>query len=151
MTGKSTNPAAAEIPRSVRDPRSLGKRCRIPASSGIATRPASTVRIEATTSGGRSSSASRVTIGVPPQSTITPIATATGISAARDGEGDGAGKPLELEAKVVAVEQHESGRAEDRADDPEAHHDLGLRPRLHLEVVVDRRHQEHAFPGALEA
>ena len=63
-----------------------GSRCRIPASSGIATRPASTVRIDATTSGGRSSSASRVTIGVPPQSTITPIATATGISAARDGE-----------------------------------------------------------------
>src|SRR6476646_11714550 len=149
MTGKRTKPAAAEIPSSGLDPRSLGSRCRIPASSGIATRPASTVRIEAITSGGRSSSASRVTIGVPPQSTITPIATATGISAVRDGEDDTIGKPLELEAEVVAVEEHESRRAEDRADDPEADHDLRLRPRLHLEVVVDRRHQEHAFPGAL--
>src|SRR5262245_28144004 len=55
------------------------------------------------------------------------------------------------ETEKVAVEQRESRGAEDRADDPEANHDLRLGPRLHLEVVVDRRDEEHALPRSLEA
>src|SRR5688572_6246576 len=57
----------------------------------------------------------------------------------------------ESELEEVAVEEREAGRAEDRADDPEPHHDLRLRPRLHLEVVVDRHDQEHAPARSLEA
>ena len=40
------------------------------------------------------------------------------------------------EGQVVLVEEREAGGAEDRRDDPEAHHDLRLRPRLHLEVML---------------
>ena len=46
--------------------------------------------------------------------------------------------------RVVLVEEREAGGAEDAGDDPEAHHDLRLRPGLHLEVVVQRGHQEDA-------
>src|SRR5581483_9852896 len=54
------------------------------------------------------------------------------------------------EAEVVAVVDREAAGAEDGGEDPEADHDLRLRPRLHLEVVVDRRHQEHPPPEVLE-
>src|SRR5262249_23715768 len=54
------------------------------------------------------------------------------------------------EVEVVAVEECEADRAEDPRDDPEADHDLRLGPRLHLEVVVDRRHQENASAEVLE-
>src|SRR3954454_23149333 len=46
--------------------------------------------------------------------------------------------------------EHEADRRADRRDDPEAQDDLGLRPGHQLEVVVDRRHQEHAPAEALE-
>src|SRR5438132_3137354 len=54
------------------------------------------------------------------------------------------------EVREVAVEEREADGAQDRRHDPEAHHDLGLGPSLHLEVVMDRRHQEDASPEVLE-
>src|SRR6266705_5825259 len=54
------------------------------------------------------------------------------------------------EVEVVAVEECEAGRAEDAGEDPKANHDLRLRPRLHLEMVVDRRHEKHTPPEVLE-
>src|SRR4029078_4162776 len=57
---------------------------------------------------------------------------------------------LELEAQVVAVVEDEADRAEDRADDPEPDHDLRRRPRLQLEVMMDRDHQEDALARPLE-
>src|SRR5581483_859457 len=56
----------------------------------------------------------------------------------------------EEELEVVAVVERERQRAEDRAGDPEAHHDLRLGPGLHLEMVMDRRHQERALAEVLE-
>src|SRR3954447_7531910 len=44
----------------------------------------------------------------------------------------------------------EADRRADRGHDPEAQDDLGLRPRHQLEVVVDRRHQEHPLAEGLE-
>ena len=38
----------------------------------------------------------------------------------------------------------------DRGDDPEAQHDLGLRPGQQLEVVVNRGHQQHPLSEHLE-
>src|SRR5215207_2543425 len=46
--------------------------------------------------------------------------------------------------------EREADRAADRGDDPEAQDDLGLRPGLELEVVMDRRHQEDPAPEHLE-
>src|ERR687898_1182630 len=46
--------------------------------------------------------------------------------------------------------EREADRAADRRDDPEAQDDLRLRPRLELEVMVDRRHQEDALAEHLE-
>src|SRR5262245_267551 len=51
----------------------------------------------------------------------------------------------------VAVVEDEAAGAEDRGHDPEAHRDPRLRPGLHLEVVVQRRHEEDAPAEALEA
>src|SRR3954469_3000636 len=47
--------------------------------------------------------------------------------------------------------QREPDRAAHGGDDPEAQDDLRLRPGAELEVVVDRRHQEHALAERLEA
>src|SRR3984893_16358783 len=44
----------------------------------------------------------------------------------------------------------EADRAADRGNDPETQDDLRLRPGAQLEMVVDRRHQEHPFAGGLE-
>ena len=85
--GKMTKPVAAETPSRILGRLRSGSPWRITARSGIASSPASTVRRQATTSGCRSSSASRVAIGVAPQTTITPTATATGTSAERAGGG----------------------------------------------------------------
>src|SRR5215211_502042 len=51
---------------------------------------------------------------------------------------------LRMEVEVVLVVDGKSAGPQDRGDDPEADHDLRLGPGLHLEVVVDRRHQEDA-------
>src|SRR5881392_126437 len=52
-------------------------------------------------------------------------------------------------ADRVLVQREADARA-DRRDDPEAQHDLGLRPGHHLEVVMDRGHQQDAAPEQLE-
>ena len=57
-------------------------------------------------------------------------------------------QPGQRKPGEAAVEEREAGGAEDAGHDPEAHHDPRLRPRLHLEVVVNRRHQEHALGGS---
>src|SRR5581483_3213228 len=54
------------------------------------------------------------------------------------------------EGEVVAVVEREARRAEQPRHDPEADRDLRLGPGLHLEVVVDRRHEEDASPEPLE-
>src|SRR4051794_33467038 len=46
--------------------------------------------------------------------------------------------------------EREADRRADGGDDPEAQDDLGLRPRLQLEVVVDRGHLEDALAEGLE-
>src|SRR5262249_51192155 len=46
--------------------------------------------------------------------------------------------------------QGEADARADGGDDPEAEHDLGLRPGHHLEVVVQRRHQQDAAAEGLE-
>ena len=53
-------------------------------------------------------------------------------------------------ARQRLLVQREADRAADRGDDPEAQDDLRLRPGAELEVVVDRRHQEHALAERLE-
>src|ERR671931_861817 len=50
----------------------------------------------------------------------------------------------------VVVVDREGDSSQDGAEDPEPNHDLGVRPGLHLEVVVDRRHQEDPPAGVLE-
>ncbi len=53
----------------------------------------------------------------------------------------------------VTSPQLQGGEADQRQhdrDDPEADHDLALGPAELLEMVVDRRHQEHALAGELE-
>jgi hypothetical protein len=55
-----------------------------------------------------------------------------------------------VEVEEVLVVHREGAGGKDRRDDPEAHHDLRLGPRFHLEVVVNRRHQEDAPPPELE-
>src|SRR6188472_4463589 len=54
-----------------------------------------------------------------------------------------------IEVGEVGVVEDEPAGAKDRRRDPEAHHDPGLGPGLHLEVVVKRRHQEDAPPEPL--
>ena len=44
----------------------------------------------------------------------------------------------------------EPGQRQHDRDDPEADHDLRLGPALLLEMVVERRHPEHALAGQLE-
>src|SRR5688500_15442689 len=55
------------------------------------------------------------------------------------------------ELRRVPVVQDEAAGAEDRRDDPEADGDAGLRPRLHLEVVGERGHEENAPAEPLDA
>ena len=59
-----------------------------------------------------------------------------------------AGAP-HAELDVVQVVETKPPRRS-RGEDPEAHDDLRVGPRLHLEVVVDRGHQEGAPPEVLE-
>src|SRR5919197_949292 len=54
------------------------------------------------------------------------------------------------ESGEVPVVQREADRAQDPRHDPEAHHDLGLGPGFHLEVVLNRCHQEDPPPEVLE-
>ena len=56
----------------------------------------------------------------------------------------------ELLAPDRLLVQREADPRADRGDDPEAEHDLGLRPGHHLEVVVQRRHQQDAAAEGLE-
>src|SRR5215213_10975361 len=49
----------------------------------------------------------------------------------------------------LLVEREADPRA-DGGDDPEADHDLRLRPRHHLEVMVERRHQQDAAAEGFE-
>src|SRR5262245_11178634 len=49
------------------------------------------------------------------------------------------------------LEAREAHERQKDGDDPEADDDLGLRPALLLVVVVNRRHQEDALAGELEA
>ena len=53
-------------------------------------------------------------------------------------------------ANRLLVQREPDPRA-DRGDDPEAEHDLRLRPGHHLEVVVERRHQQDPPPEGLES
>src|ERR1700754_1474531 len=46
--------------------------------------------------------------------------------------------------------EREADRRADRGDDPEAQDDLGLRPALELEVMVDRGHLEDPLAEGLE-
>src|SRR4051795_13533421 len=46
--------------------------------------------------------------------------------------------------------KREADRRADRGDDPEAQDDLRLRPRLELEVMVDRGHLEDALAEGLK-
>src|SRR5918999_2088864 len=62
----------------------------------------------------------------------------------------GSSAPSGEEVEEVAVVEREAGGTEDPRHDPEADHDLRLGPRLHCEVVVDRRYQEDAAPEVLE-
>src|SRR5215203_3510990 len=60
-----------------------------------------------------------------------------------------AGRPRKIPSFIAPPRSAELQRAErnDRAqdpEDPESDHHLRLRPALHLEVVVQRRSQEHA-------
>src|SRR5215207_8217184 len=47
--------------------------------------------------------------------------------------------------------QREADAGADRCHDPEAQNDLRLRPGHHLEVVMDRGHQQDPAPEELEA
>src|SRR4051812_16353340 len=52
---------------------------------------------------------------------------------------------------IMASPDFQGGNGEEgeqRGDDPEADDDLGFRPPLHLEVVMDRRAQEDALAAA---
>ena len=59
---------------------------------------------------------------------------------------------LELRCAHVPpqLDRHERDEREHDGEDPEADDDLGLRPALQLEVVVDRRHPEDALAGRAE-
>src|SRR5215217_7578457 len=57
---------------------------------------------------------------------------------------------LRMEIEVVLVVDRKRAGTQDRGDDPETNHDLRLGPRLHLEMVMDRRNQEDAFAPKLE-
>src|SRR5205085_9657944 len=52
--------------------------------------------------------------------------------------------------EVVAVVEREAHSAQQTGEDPETDRDLRLGPRLHLEMVVDRRNEEDASTEALE-
>src|SRR5215831_4988105 len=49
------------------------------------------------------------------------------------------------------LQRGEADQHQHDADDPEAHDHARLRPALQFEVVMDRRHAEHALAGHLEA
>src|SRR5579863_234618 len=54
-------------------------------------------------------------------------------------------------ARSPQLQRREAGDREDRGDDPEADDDGRLLPALALEMVMQRRHAEHALAGELEA
>src|SRR5829696_10245104 len=68
---------------------------------------------------------------------------------ARNRHGSGADPAQSALDDRILVER-EADRAAHRGDDPEAQDDLRLGPRLQLEVVVDRGHQEDPLPEGLE-
>ena len=61
-------------------------------------------------------------------------------------------RPVAHPRRPAFVTNHSANPAPamNAGDDPEADHDLGLAPALHLEVVMQRRHPEDALAGELE-
>src|SRR5689334_13998285 len=53
-------------------------------------------------------------------------------------------------ARSAQFQRGEAGEREHHRDDPETDHDLRLGPALLLEMMVQRRHAEHAFARHLE-
>src|SRR5512138_1626050 len=52
--------------------------------------------------------------------------------------------------RSTQFQRGETGERKHHRDDPEADHDLRFGPALLLEMMVQRRHPEHAFAGQLE-
>src|ERR1700712_2003837 len=48
------------------------------------------------------------------------------------------------------LQRGEAGQRQHHRDDPEPDHDLRFGPALLLEMMMQRRHPEHAFAGQLE-
>ena len=78
-------------------------------------------------------------------------ATREEASARRAGRAGGSGTGDDRGKAQRELERGEADQREDQADDPEADDDRRLGPAELLEMVVDRRHPEHALAGALVA